>query len=119
MRLRELVPADLGPMSEPTDIVTLFESPAFVYLDLFRNRCNWVRSLCLRRDARFYTHQFHHLWSYIRTRQRIFATESHRTVPAELVRFARAYRRKRRNRAPDGPPATAQDPLLHSQEHRD
>ena len=32
MRLRELVPADLGPMSEPPGIVTLFGTPAFVYL---------------------------------------------------------------------------------------
>ena len=40
MRLRELVPADLGPLSEPRDIVTLFGAPAFVYADLARTGYN-------------------------------------------------------------------------------
>lgn len=116
MRLRERVPADLGPMSEPADIVTLFDSPAFVYSDLLWSSYNWLRALCRRRDARFYSHQLCHVWSYIRTRQKIFATESQRSIPAELVRFIGAYARKRRmsrHRAKTEP-----DPLLHSQRHR-
>jgi glycosyltransferase involved in cell wall biosynthesis len=118
MRLRELVPADLGPMSEPIDIVKLFGSPAFVYADLLRSGCSWLRALCHRGDARFYAHQFHHVWSYLRTRQKIFATESRRSIPAELVRFTRAYARKRRHGELVGRPATESDPLLHSQEYR-
>lgn len=118
MRLRELVPADLGPMSEPTDLVMLFGSPAFVYTELLRTGYNWARALCRREDPRFYSHQLHHVWSYIRTRQQIFAREaSHLSVAKELFRFARAYRRKRRQRALELG-ATEPDPLLQSHRPR-
>jgi glycosyltransferase involved in cell wall biosynthesis len=96
MRLRELVPADLGPLAEPDDLVLLFGSPAFVYSNLLRTGYNWLRAVVLRRDPRFYSHQFHHEWSYIRTRLEIFSRESGHGRPAELVHFARAYLRKRR-----------------------
>jgi GMP synthase-like glutamine amidotransferase len=96
MRLRELVPADLGPLEEPDDLVLLFGSPAFVYSNLLRTGYNWLRAVVLRRDPRFYSHQFHHEWSYIRTRLEIFSRESGHGRPAELVHFARAYLRKRR-----------------------
>jgi glycosyltransferase involved in cell wall biosynthesis len=96
MRLRELVPADLGPLSEPDDVVLLFGAPAFVYADLLRTGYNWIRALARRGDARFYSHQFHHGWSYIRTSLKIFATDRRRSVPAELIHFTRAYLRKRR-----------------------
>jgi glycosyltransferase involved in cell wall biosynthesis len=114
MRLRELVPADLGPMSVPTDIVTLFGSPAFVYADLLKTGYNWLRAVCRRADARFYAHQFHHLWSYIRTRRKISASENHRSVAAELGRFYCEFVRKRRNRSRRSDP----DPLLHSSDPR-
>jgi glucosyl-dolichyl phosphate glucuronosyltransferase len=117
MRLRELVPADLGPMTEPRDIVTLFGSPAFVYADLARTGYNWVRALSRRGDARFYSHQFHHVWSYIRTTLTIFATDGERRAPAELVDFVRRYIRKRRD-ARLNRSATEPDPLLHSSRHR-
>jgi glycosyltransferase involved in cell wall biosynthesis len=97
MRLRELVPADLGPMSEPKDIVTLFGSPAFVYADLLRNGLRWVQAVYSRKDPLFYANQLRHVWSYIRTRQRLFANETHRGIAAELVAFARAYARKKRH----------------------
>lgn len=96
MRLRERVPADLGPMSEPSDIVTLFGSPAFVYADLLRTGYNWLRALSRRGDSRFYSHQFHHVWNYLRTSLKIFAADGHRHAPAELVHFMRAYLGKRR-----------------------
>jgi len=98
MRLRELVPADLGPLTEPDNVVLLFGSPAFVYSNLLRTAYNWVRALVLRRDPRFYSHQFHHEWSYIRTSLAIFSKESGRGAAAELVHFTRAYLRKRRAR---------------------
>ncbi len=117
MRLRELVPADLGPMSEPADVVKLFGSPAFVYADVLRASYNWLRALWLREDPRFYSHQLHHVWSYIRTRQQIFASEATHGVPAELLRFARAYSGKRRQRVLERM-ATEPDPVLQSPRHR-
>lgn len=97
MRLRELVPADLGPLKEPEDLVLLFGSPAFVYSNLLRTGYNWLRALVLRRDPRFYYHQLHHEWSYIRTSLEIFLRQSGQGAAHELVRFARAYVRKRRS----------------------
>jgi len=96
MRLRELVPADLGPLQEPDDVVLLFGSPAFVYSNVLRTGYNWIRAVVLRRDPRFYLHQFHHEWSYIRTSLKIFSKEGARSAPAELVHFSRAYLQKRR-----------------------
>jgi GT2 family glycosyltransferase len=100
MRLRELVPADLGPMSEPAHIVTLFGSPAFVYADLLRHGYCWCDALIRRRDSLFYANQLRHVWSYIRTRYTLFMSEGDRSTVAELVAFARAYARKRLSRAP-------------------
>lgn len=97
MRLRELVPADLGPLKEPNDIVLLFGSPAFVYSNLARTASNWLRAVILRRDPRFYFHQFHHEWSYIRTSFKIFQANGGRSARRELVHFTRAYVRKRRS----------------------
>jgi hypothetical protein len=68
MRLRELVPADLGPMSEPADLVPLFGSPAFVYADLPRLARLWLRALMRREDTFFYGNKLRHVWSYLRTR---------------------------------------------------
>jgi glycosyltransferase involved in cell wall biosynthesis len=95
MRLRELVPADLGPMSEPDDIVTLFGSPAFVYADLVRTAALWLKAVCRRGESRFYYHQFHHLCSYIGTRHRISTSENQRSIAAELKRFLGLYLGKR------------------------
>lgn len=95
MRLRELVPADLGPMSEPDDIVTLFGSPAFVYADLVKTAALWVKALCRHGDSRFYLHQFHHLCSYVATRYRISTSEDQRSIAAELRRFVQRYLDKR------------------------
>src|SRR5205085_1526227 len=44
MRLRELVPADMGPMSEPRDVVSVFGSPAYVYADLTYFAWRWLRA---------------------------------------------------------------------------
>jgi glycosyltransferase involved in cell wall biosynthesis len=98
MRLRELVPADLGPMSEPSDIVTLFGSPAFVYFDLVRHCYRWLDAVCRRKDSLFYANHLRHVWSYIRTRHEIFAAEGGRSVRVELAAFARAYVQKKLNR---------------------
>jgi glycosyltransferase involved in cell wall biosynthesis len=116
MRLRELVPADLGPMSEPADIVTLFGAPAFVYRDLLRTGQNWLRALVRRGDARFYAHQWHHIWSYLRTSRRLFSREQRRSVASELVRFGREYWRKRRH-TDSAFIEPEPDPLLHTDQH--
>ncbi len=113
MRLRELVPADLGPLSEPRDIVTLFGAPAFVYADLARTGYNWLRAISRQGDARFYSHQFHHVWSYIRTSQKVYAIDTPRRAAAELLNFARRYLRKRRHRQLNGA-ETEPDPRLQS-----
>jgi glucosyl-dolichyl phosphate glucuronosyltransferase len=98
MRLRELVPADLGPMSEPKDLVTLFGSPAFVYADLLRGSYRWFEAVVRRKDPFFYANHLRHVWSYLRTRYAIFASESHRGAAAELAAFLRAYLLKRATR---------------------
>jgi len=95
MRLRELVPADLGPMSEPDDIVTLFGAPAFVYADLIRTAVLCLKAVCRRRDPRFYLHQFLHLWSYIRTSHEMTSLNTPRSTAAELWRFVHVYWGKR------------------------
>lgn len=94
MRLRELVPADLGPMSEPDDIVTLFGAPAFVYADLIKTANLWRKAVWRHGDSRFYRHQFHHVLSYIRTSHQI-SRGTGRTVTAELAQFCRSYLQKR------------------------
>jgi glucosyl-dolichyl phosphate glucuronosyltransferase len=103
MRLRELVPADMGPMSEPDDLVTLFGSPAFVYVDLLRAGYRWVEAVIRRREPMFYSNQFRHVWSYIRTRYGVFRKESCHGALEELRAFARAYLRKRMSRAATRP----------------
>ena len=95
MRLRELVPADLGPMSEPAGIVTLFGTPAFVYFDVPRNAYLWLRSLVLRKDPFFYANQLRHVINYIVTGYRQFRARGRSTSTVELWRFARTYAVKR------------------------
>ena len=91
MRLRELVPADLGPMSEPPGIVTLFGTPAFVYQDVLRNAYLWLRSVVLREDPFFYANQLRHVLSYIATGYRQFRCRGRSNSTVELLRFARSY----------------------------
>jgi glucosyl-dolichyl phosphate glucuronosyltransferase len=98
MRLRELVPADLGPMSEPDDIVTLFGTPAFVYADVLRHAYRWMLAVIRRQDHFFYSNQIRHISSYIRASYGAFARAGVRSLPAELGAFTRAYFRKWRNR---------------------
>lgn len=98
MRLREFVPADLGPLSEPNDLVLLFGTPAFVYIDLLRTTYRWLEALCRRKDPLFYANRLRHVWSYIRTRYQLFCVETDRSVAAELSSFVRSYARKRMSR---------------------
>jgi glucosyl-dolichyl phosphate glucuronosyltransferase len=98
MRLRELVPTDVGPMSEPQDLVTLFGSPAYVYRNLGEYAWLWLKAICQRDDALFYTHQLRHVWSYIRTRYAISSRENGRGAAAELAAFVRSYVRKKLGR---------------------
>jgi glycosyltransferase involved in cell wall biosynthesis len=95
MRLRELVPADMGPMSEPPDVVTLFGSPGFVYADLPRLAALWLRAIVRREDPFFYANKLRHVWSYLRTRQRLHPAKGARAAAAELAAFGGAYWRKR------------------------
>jgi GT2 family glycosyltransferase len=106
MRLREFVPSDLGPLSQPQDLVMLFGSPAFVYGELIRCSQRWARAVCKREDALFYSHQVRHLLSYIRTRASIQAAESGRSAAGELIAFVRAYAAKRARKRAAGAPTT-------------
>jgi len=63
-------PADLGPLSEPSDLVTLFGAPAFVYAELFRTVYLWAQAVGRRGDSLFHAHQFRHLCRYLRTNAR-------------------------------------------------
>jgi len=99
MRLRELVPADMGPMSEPRDIVFLFGSPGFVYRDLLVFGRRWLHAVFVREDAFFYANKLRHILSYIRTRWKLEAARGPRASAAALRTFVDAYRRKRRLRA--------------------
>jgi glycosyltransferase involved in cell wall biosynthesis len=94
MRLRELVPADMGPMSEPRDLVLLFGSPAFVYAELPRLAILWLRALVRREDPFFYSNKLRHVWHYIRARQRVHRGERRGSAAAEFAAFAGAYWRK-------------------------
>jgi GT2 family glycosyltransferase len=96
MRLRELVPADFGPMSEPRDIVPLFGSPAFVYADLALFAWRWWAAVIRRQDSFFYANKLRHLWSYLRRSREMCAADGRRGSAAELTAFVSAYREKRR-----------------------
>ena len=98
MRLRELVPADRGPLSEPADIVLLFGSPGYVYADLVYFATRWFRAVLRREDSFFYANKVRHIRSYLKTRRRLRATRGVRAFALELIQFAAAYRRKRRAR---------------------
>jgi cellulose synthase/poly-beta-1,6-N-acetylglucosamine synthase-like glycosyltransferase len=95
MRLRELVPSDQGPMSEPRDIVSLFGSPAFVYADLARFARLWLRALVRREDSLFYANKLRHIWSYLRSRCQLHPAQGAREAAAELAVFIGAYCRKK------------------------
>jgi glycosyltransferase involved in cell wall biosynthesis len=98
MRLRELVPSDLGPMSEPQDIVSLFGSPAYVYADLPRFFWRWLRAIVRREDSFFYANKLRHVRSYLRRRRQLHAAASPGATAKEIVAFTAAYALKRRRR---------------------
>jgi len=100
MRLREFVPTDVGPVTEPHDLVTLFGSPAFVHMDLVRYAYLWAQAVLRRDDSMFYANQLRHVWSYVTTRYRLFVADKPRSVPIELMTFLRSYIRKHLNRTP-------------------
>jgi glycosyltransferase involved in cell wall biosynthesis len=95
MRLRELVPADMGPMTEPPDIISLFGSPGFVYADFAYFASRWVRAVVRRQDSFFYANKLRHIWSYLQARREVFPSTGVASAAAELIGFAKAYRRKR------------------------
>jgi hypothetical protein len=99
MRLRELVPADMGPMTEPRDLVMLFGSPAFVYADVPRWAGLWLRALVRRKDHFFYANKLRHVCSYLRTRRRLHPARGLRASLREIFTFAGAYWRRRSGRA--------------------
>ena len=98
MRLRELVPADMGPMSEPRDIVSIFGSPAYVYADFKYFAGRWLRAIARREDSFFYANKLRHIRSYLRARRRLQPERGVRAAAAELAAFAGAYWRKRSGR---------------------
>jgi glucosyl-dolichyl phosphate glucuronosyltransferase len=100
MRVRELVPTDVGPMSEPDDIVKLFGAPAFVYADLIRYSHLWVRAVLSRDDHFFYANQLRHVWHYVRQSYRTFASSDSSSLLGELRSFVRGYWKKRVRREP-------------------
>jgi GT2 family glycosyltransferase len=95
MRLRERVPEDMGPLREPADLVTLCGAPAFVYADVARATAHCARALITRGDALFYRHRIRHLSSYLRTSYNAWASREDHALLPELIRFSRAYLRKR------------------------
>lgn len=107
MRLRELVPADMGPMTEPDDLALLFGSPAFVYADLPRLSRLWLRALVRREDPFFYANRLRHVRSYLRIRRRLHPAWNVRGAFGEAMRFSRAYWRRRSARTMSGSQAAA------------
>lgn len=106
MRLREFVPSDLGPLSQPKDLVMLFGSPAFVYAELIRATSRWAEARWRGGDSLFYAHQMRHVWSYIRTRAALHASQTRRGVVHEVASFARAFiAKKLSTRASSGTPS--------------
>src|SRR5947208_17143760 len=89
MRLRELVPADMGPMTEPRDIVSIFGSPAYVYNDFRYFAWRWARAFVLRQDSFFYANKLRHIRSYLRARRKS-SVNGLRAAASELVAFAGA-----------------------------
>jgi len=100
MRLRALVPADLGAMSEPQDLVALFGSPAFVYADIGVFAWRWLTAVVKRQDSFFYANKLRHLWSYVRRSRELHAATQPRGSAAEIAAFMSAYREKRRAQRP-------------------
>ncbi|MEO5898229.1 MAG: glycosyltransferase [Vicinamibacterales bacterium] len=98
MRVRELVPTDVGPMSPPQDIVKLFGAPAFVYADLVRYAHLWVVAALSRDDTFFYANQLRHVWAYIQQSYCISPVESPIAALGEIRGFVTEYLRKRRRR---------------------
>jgi glucosyl-dolichyl phosphate glucuronosyltransferase len=98
MRVRELVPTDVGPMTEPGDIVRLFGAPAFVYADLGRYAHLWLRAALTGDDSFFYANQLRHVWNYIQQSYRASRAEATVGPAGELTAFLRGYLRKRLNR---------------------
>jgi glycosyltransferase involved in cell wall biosynthesis len=96
MRLREFVPADMGPMTEPKDVVKLFGTPAFVYSEVLYVARRWVRSFALRQDSFFYSNKLRHLTNYVRASIGMQQFDGPRSIAAEIANFARAYLAKRR-----------------------
>ncbi len=95
MRLRERVPADMGPLSEPQDLVMLFGSPAFVYAEIPRLARLWVRALVRREDTFFYANKLRHVWSYLRARRKMQRMAERRPLVRELATFSNYLVRKR------------------------
>ena len=108
LSLREIVPADMGPMSEPRDIVSLFGSPAFVYADLPRLAALWVRAFVRREDTFFYANKLRHVWSYLRTRWALHSARGTTHAVGEIGRQQPADRLPEIRRGPR--PGQEQDP---------
>jgi glycosyltransferase involved in cell wall biosynthesis len=98
MKLRERVPEDMGPLREPADLIMVFGSPAFVYGDVVRAASDWIRARLTRGDALFYAHRLRHLSSYLRTSYNAWSSRDDHAILPELIRFSRAYLRKRLSR---------------------
>jgi hypothetical protein len=95
MRIRELVPADMGPMSEPRDILSLFGSPGYVYTDFVYFASRWIRAALRGEDSFFYANKLRHIRSYLRARREQRPRRGIRAAAGELIGFAVAYWRKR------------------------
>ena len=100
MRVRELVPMDVGPMSQPKDLVKLFGAPGFVYADLVRYSKLWAGAVLSGDDTFFYSNQLRHVWSYIQQSYREFRADATVGPVNEVRSFLRGYLRKRLHRRP-------------------
>jgi GT2 family glycosyltransferase len=94
MRLREHVPREFAPMGRPSDMVTLFGVPAFVYADLVTAAKKWLTAVVHRREPLFYGNRLRHLLAYIAESWRMDRATRRHGVVVELGQFLSAYGKK-------------------------
>jgi glycosyltransferase involved in cell wall biosynthesis len=94
MRLREHIPQEFAPMRRPSDLVTLFGAPAFVYAEVLTAARKWLGAIVYRRDALFYANRLRHLTAYIAESWRMDRGGRTHGPIAELWRFLSMYARK-------------------------
>jgi GT2 family glycosyltransferase len=94
MRLREYVPREFAPMGRPSDLVTLFGVPAFVYVEVATAAKKWLGATLRRHDPLFYRNRLRHLTAYIAESWRMHRAARRHGGLVEAALFLSAYGRK-------------------------